>query len=102
MPRGVTGNSGAFGAFVQGSNPCVAEPKLARASNQLQLLDVTPRYPIESNAAARNAYGSAAQEIVCAALKLRPIPINGQCDICFDAEDSDFFYEIKSCHRSGK
>lgn len=76
---------------------------LAEPSDQLQLLDTPPRFRIENNAHARNAYGQAAQEIVCAALKLRSIPINGQRTICFDAKSSyGCYYEIKSVHRSGK
>lgn len=76
--------------------------RLARASKQLLLLDTPPRYQLVSNATARNAYGCAAQEIVCAALQIEPIPINGKCDICFDAESGENFFEIKSVHRNGK
>ncbi len=77
---------------------------IARApAEQLTLLDLAPSYAIISNAHARNAYGTIAQDIACAALNLRPIPIDGRCAICPDAEDRDgLFYEIKSVHRSGK
>lgn len=75
---------------------------LARASRQLSLLSIPPRFSITKNAQARNAYGQIAQEIVCAALDLLPIPINGKCSICFDAERSGHFYEIKSVKRTGK
>lgn len=75
---------------------------LARASRQLSLLSVAPRFSITKNAQARNAYGQIAQEIVCAALDLLPIPINGKCSICFDAERSGHFYEIKSVKHTGK
>jgi hypothetical protein len=75
---------------------------IARASAQQQLLDVPPRYKIGNNANARNAYGAAAQEIACAALGLSPIPINGKCAVCFDAETDKAFFEIKSVKRSGK
>lgn len=75
---------------------------LARASRQLSLLSVSPRFSITKNAQARNAYGQIAQEIVCAALDLLPIPISGSCSVCFDAERSGHFYEIKSVKRTGK
>src|SRR4051812_26775895 len=75
---------------------------IAPASKQLSLLSVAPSYTITKNAQARNAYGTVAVEIVCAALNLLPIPINGNYAICFDAQDSNGFYEIKSVHRSGK
>lgn len=78
--------------------------KIARASGQRLLFDVPPRFRLGSNALARNAYGAAAQEIVCAALHLDPIAINGNCEFCADAEriGSGLFFEIKSCHRVGK
>lgn len=77
---------------------------LARASRyqQLKLLDLPPTIKIESNAQARNVYGSLAQEVACAALGLRPIPIDGRCLVCFDAERDGRFIEIKSVHASGK
>lgn len=75
--------------------------RLARASLQMPLLEVEPRYKVFNSASARTAYGAAAQEIVCAALQLDPIAINGNCDICFDAEKHGTFYEIKSV-RSGQ
>ena len=61
--------------------------RFALPSEQLSLLSIRPEYRIEGNTHARNAYGAAAQEIVCAALSLRAIPINGSCEICFDACD---------------
>ena len=76
--------------------------KIARAPKQMILLDVLPSYPMENNAKARNAYGSCAQEIVCAAIKADPIPINGNCEICFDAEARGVFYEIKSARAGSK
>ena len=75
---------------------------LARASQQLSLLSIAPSINATSNASARNAYGSAAQEIVCAALDIRPIPINGNCEVCFDAESPAGFFEIKSVRRGAK
>ena len=73
------------------------ETLLARASRQLNLLNVDPILNCHSNATARNAYGQAAQIIVCDVIGLSPIPINGNYPICFDAEASGVFYEIKSC-----
>jgi len=68
----------------------------------MNLLEVQPVFKIPSNAHARNAYGTAAQEIACAALQLNPIPIDGSKSICFDASDGVRPYEIKSVHRNGK
>lgn len=75
--------------------------KLAPPDAQMRLLDCAPRYRIENEAQARCAYGNAAQEIVCAALELTPIRINGNFPICFDAERAGVYYEIKSCKRNG-
>lgn len=77
---------------------------IKRADRQLPLIPVWPIYNADSNATARNAYGQAAEDIVCAALGLRSIPIDGRYDVCFDAESpTGDFYEIKSCHeRRGK
>jgi hypothetical protein len=77
-------------------------PSIARASRQLSLLDVQPRFTITKNAQARNAYGTIAADIVCKVLGLDPIPINGKCTICFDAERSNHFFEIKSVKASNK
>jgi hypothetical protein len=74
----------------------------ATVSRQMNLLEVQPVFRIPSNAHARNAYGTAAQEIACAALQLQPIPIDGSKSICFDASDGVRPYEIKSVHRNGK
>lgn len=74
----------------------------ALPNRQLNLLEVQPVFRIEGNAHARNAYGTAAQEIACAALQLSPIPIDGTKSICFDASDGVRPYEIKSVHRNGK
>lgn len=74
----------------------------AAPNRQLSLLEVQPVFRIDGNAHARNAYGTAAQEIACAALQLDPIPIDGSKTICFDASDGVRPYEIKSVHRNGK
>jgi hypothetical protein len=65
------------------------------------LLTVAPSWKITKNAQARNAYGTMAQELVCAALHLTPIPINGNYDCCFDAILDDTYYEIKSVKQRG-
>lgn len=70
---------------------------LAPVNRQLSLLQVAPVYKAWNNATARNAYGSAAQEVACSVLGLTPIPINGNYSICFDAQDEcGLLYEIKS------
>jgi hypothetical protein len=74
----------------------------ALPSRQINLLEVQPVFRIDGNAHARNAYGTAAQEIACAALQLDPIAIDGSKSICFDASDGIRPYEIKSVHRNGK
>lgn len=74
----------------------------ARKSEQLKLFDIVPRFTIESNAQARNYYGALAQELVCLALNLKPIPINGNYEVCFDAERDGEFFEIKSVKANGK
>jgi hypothetical protein len=75
---------------------------LAPPDGQLELLDCPPTFDIKNNASARNAYGTAAQEIACAALALTPIRINGNYPVNFDAKRDDIYYEIKSCHRRSK
>jgi hypothetical protein len=75
---------------------------LAPPDGQLELLDCPPTFDIKNNASARNAYGTAAQEIACAALALTPIRINGNYEVCFDAKRGEVFYEIKSCRRTSK
>lgn len=69
---------------------------------QLPLLSVDPLLQAHNTASARNAYGLAAQHIVCETLGLWPIPIDGRCGICLDAEDGKIFYEIKSTRKTGK
>lgn len=75
---------------------------IAPPSDQPLLLHIAPSWRITKNAQARNAYGSVAQEIVCAALKLTPIPINGNYECCFDAHSARHgYFEIKSVKRVG-
>jgi len=69
---------------------------------QLTLFNVDPMLRAHNTGSARNAYGMAAQHIVCETLGLRPIPIDGRCGICLDAEDGEIFYEIKSVRTTGK
>jgi hypothetical protein len=75
---------------------------LAPACPQLSLLEVKPSFDIRGNAHARNVYGSAAQDIVCKALGLDPIPINGSYETCFDAERNRHPFEIKSVRSGSK
>lgn len=76
---------------------------IAPPSQQPLLLNVAPAWRLRSNAAARNAYGAVAQELVCAALDLTPIPINGNYDCCFDAwRAPETYYEIKSVRQGCK
>lgn len=79
---------------------------LARANRTPWLLEIptNPRKAvITSNAQARNAFGTAAQDIVCVGLELQPIQIDGSKTICYDAENwADDFFEIKSVKKSGK
>jgi len=75
---------------------------IAPPDRQISLLDVAPIWNCDSNASARNAYGNAAQEIVWKTLSLNPIRINGNFEICFDAEKDGVYYEIKSVKRNGK
>lgn len=74
----------------------------ARATKQINLFYIPPFLSCTNNAQARNAYGTAAQDIVCQRLRLNPIKIDGRCDVCFDAEKDNEFYEIKSVHLKGK
>lgn len=75
---------------------------IAPPDNQLVLLPTIPSWNITKNAQARNAYGSAAQEIVCATLQLTPIRVSGSYDVCFDAFGAGTYYEIKSVKHNGK
>jgi len=56
----------------------------------------------DTSGAARNYYGAAVENVVCKALQLNPIPINGNYEINFDAFKRDYFYEIKSVRAKGK
>lgn len=75
--------------------------RIASPSTQIDLLQVMPTRRAETNGAVRNVYGQFAQEYVCAALGLSPIPINGSCEICLDAKLGDTYYEIKSVKAGG-
>lgn len=52
-------------------------------------------------ASARNAYGSAAQELVYELLGITPIRINGGYAVCFDGILDGTYYEIKSTRQIG-
>lgn len=75
---------------------------IAPPDYQMQLLQVPPSFTITKNAQARNAYGTVASELVCAALGATPIRIHGGYEACFDAHCNDTYYEIKSVKRNGK
>jgi hypothetical protein len=75
---------------------------IAPPDYQMTLLSVAPSYHITKNAQARNAYGTVANEIVCAALGLLPVRINGQYEACFDAYSDGLHYEVKSVKHGGK
>lgn len=75
---------------------------IAPPDNQLPLFTLPPSFRLTKNSHARNAYGQVAQELVCEALSLTPIRINGNYDCCFDAYKGGVYYEIKSCRRGGK
>lgn len=76
---------------------------LAPTDQQCALgFEIASRFQIPSVAVARNAYGAAAQEIVCRAMKLDPIQINGKAKVCFDAVRDGMFYEIKSVRAGSK
>lgn len=64
--------------------------------HQPLLLEVFPDFEFKSAASARTHYGKAMEELVCAAMGLVDIPINGNCEINFDAKSGRLFYEIKS------
>ena len=66
---------------------CVAQPCL---------LEVAPDVTFTEDAQARVHYGLIVEELVCAALDLIPLKINGKRDICFDAKSKSTYYEIKS------
>src|SRR6185436_5250151 len=74
---------------------------LAPASQQDRLFDLLPVFDCHNTASARNAYGSAAQEIVYRLLGIRPIPINGSYTTNFDGLLDGTYYEIKSTRRKG-
>lgn len=78
------------------------KPTIAPHNKQKELFYLAPVLHAHSTASARNAYGTAAQEVVCRTMGLNPIPINGNFDVCFDAELNGQFYEIKSVRTSGK
>lgn len=72
----------------------------ALPSLQQNLLEVLPDRLSETNASRRNLFGAFAAEFVCAATGFFPIPINGNCEICLDAEFSRYFLEIKSVRKN--
>ena len=76
---------------------------MAPPDAQLRAMDVLPVWSCDSGAAARNAYGAAAQEIANRFLGLTNVPINGNYAVCFDAYKDGVWYEVKSTHaKAGK
>lgn len=76
---------------------------VAPVAAQPTMFWVPPMLNCDSNASARNAFGTAAEEIVRELLGLERIPINGSFDVCFDAKRGAQYYEIKSTsQKSGK
>lgn len=75
---------------------------IAPADTQLRLFEHNRIISCSSTASARTRYGEAAQEIVCTALELLPIKINGNFSTCFDAFKDGIYYEIKSVKNNGK
>ena len=69
---------------------------LAPATLQAGMFTVDPRIDCDSNASARNAFGTAAEEIAFRLLGITRIPINGKFDICFDGKRGAMYYEVKS------
>ena len=69
---------------------------------QSKLFTFFKEFDFISAGAARTHYGAAIEEVVCAALKLIPIAINGNYEVNFDAYKRDYFYEIKSVRAGGK
>lgn len=78
-------------------------PSLAPASLQYTMFWVPPMLNCDSNASARNAFGTAAEEIAKQLLGITAIKINGSYDVCFDGKRGDEYFEIKSTsQKSGK
>ncbi len=75
---------------------------IAPYDTQLELFSHRRVINATCTADARNAYGEAAQEIVVAALGLKPVRINGSYTTCFDAYRDGVYYEIKSVKAGGK
>lgn len=75
---------------------------LAESSRQISLFNLCPTAKMGNNALARNAYGQLAQDVVCAVLRLNPIPIDGSKTVCCDAELDGQHFEIKSVRRGCK
>ena len=59
-------------------------------------------FDFKSTASARTHYGNAAESIVCEALELAPISIDGRCTTNFDAlSQQGTYWEIKSVRQGG-
>lgn len=76
--------------------------RIAPENGQRMLLEVPPTKAFMPGASARNLYGSFAQEVVCRALNLNPIPINGMFEMNLDAKLDETYFEIKSVRKGNK
>ena len=76
--------------------------KIAKPDQQKRLFELEPRIVCTTNASARNLYGTFAQKVVCSALGLQEIPINGKANICPDAAFGKSLYEVKSVRQNDK
>ena len=75
--------------------------KIAPVADQPLLFWMPPVIHCDSGASARNAFGTAAEEITRELLELERIPINGSYDVCFDAKKGEKYFEIKSTSKKG-
>ena len=64
--------------------------------HQANLFELFADHDFKTPASARTHYGKAMEELVCAAMGLTNIPINGNYEINFDAKQGAAFFEIKS------
>lgn len=67
---------------------------------QPKLFETFPEIDFKTVGAARVYYGRAMEELVCGAMELTPIPLNGKYSVNFDAKKGVIFHEIKSVRNS--
>lgn len=66
------------------------------------LFKIFKDFDFVSTGSARTHYGAAIEEVICAALNIYSIPINGNYEVNFDAFKGPQFYEIKSVKAGSK